>query len=98
MISGGASDAGFAQNLANKMGVPVEAPTDLVWAGSARRQRSGLVLHRVGLVSGHDQHAGKASTSSRRFLGEIVIKASAASDSVTDESGLTATVSRRARN
>ncbi|WP_259758239.1 hemagglutinin repeat-containing protein [Pseudomonas sp. GCEP-101] len=28
----GACDAGFAQNLANKMGVPVKAPTDLVWA------------------------------------------------------------------
>ncbi|WP_221733461.1 hypothetical protein [Pseudomonas baetica] len=24
--------AGFAQNLANKMGVPVKAPTNLVWA------------------------------------------------------------------
>ena len=30
--STGACDAGFAQNLANKMGVPVQAPTDLVWA------------------------------------------------------------------
>jgi filamentous hemagglutinin len=28
----GACDTGFAQNLANKMGVSVEAPTDLVWA------------------------------------------------------------------
>jgi filamentous hemagglutinin len=28
----GACDAGFAQNLANKMGVPVKAPTNLVWA------------------------------------------------------------------
>ena len=28
----GACDAGFAQNLANKMGVPVQAPTELVWA------------------------------------------------------------------
>jgi len=28
----GACDVGFAQNLANKMGVPVQAPTDLVWA------------------------------------------------------------------
>ena len=28
----GACDAGFAQNLANKMGVSVEAPTNLVWA------------------------------------------------------------------
>lgn len=30
--STGACEAGFAQNLANKMGVPVQAPTDLVWA------------------------------------------------------------------
>jgi hypothetical protein len=30
--STGACDTGFAQNLANKMGVPVQAPTDLVWA------------------------------------------------------------------
>ncbi|WP_260300191.1 hemagglutinin repeat-containing protein [Xanthomonas arboricola] len=28
----GSCDLGFAQNLANKMGVPVKAPTDLVWA------------------------------------------------------------------
>lgn len=28
----GACDKGFAQNLANKMGVPVQAPTDVVWA------------------------------------------------------------------
>ncbi|WP_267269552.1 DUF637 domain-containing protein [Pseudomonas protegens] len=28
----GACDAGFAQNLANKMGVAVKAPTNLVWA------------------------------------------------------------------
>lgn len=28
----GACDAGFAQNLANKMGVPVQAPTEIVWA------------------------------------------------------------------
>lgn len=28
----GACDTGFAQNLANKMGVPVQAPTNLVWA------------------------------------------------------------------
>jgi hypothetical protein len=28
----GACDAGFAQNLANKMGVTVSAPTELVWA------------------------------------------------------------------
>ncbi|WP_445571470.1 VENN motif pre-toxin domain-containing protein [Pseudomonas sp. E102] len=28
----GACDTGFAQNLANKMGVPVKAPTSLVWA------------------------------------------------------------------
>lgn len=28
----GACDSGFAQNLANKMGVPVKAPTNLVWA------------------------------------------------------------------
>jgi hypothetical protein len=28
----GACDAGFAQNLANKMGVPVQAPTEVVWA------------------------------------------------------------------
>ncbi|WP_455911152.1 hemagglutinin repeat-containing protein [Pseudomonas putida] len=28
----GACDAGFAQSLANKMGVPVKAPTNLVWA------------------------------------------------------------------
>lgn len=27
-----ACDTGFAQNLANKMGVPVKAPTKLVWA------------------------------------------------------------------
>lgn len=30
--STGSCNAGFAQNLANKMGVPVQAPTDLVWA------------------------------------------------------------------
>ncbi len=30
--STGACDTGFAQNLANKMGIPVQAPTDLVWA------------------------------------------------------------------
>ncbi|MDK1398377.1 hypothetical protein QN071_23140 [Pseudomonas protegens] len=28
----GACDTGFAQNLANKMGVAVKAPTNLVWA------------------------------------------------------------------
>ncbi|WP_254780421.1 DUF637 domain-containing protein, partial [Pseudomonas azotoformans] len=28
----GGCDTGFAQNLANKMGVPVKAPTNLVWA------------------------------------------------------------------
>ena len=28
----GTCSTGFAQNLANKMGVPVQAPTDLVWA------------------------------------------------------------------
>lgn len=28
----GARDAGFAQNLSNKLGVPVQAPTELVWA------------------------------------------------------------------
>ncbi|MFN4291832.1 MAG: hypothetical protein ACK4E7_13270 [Permianibacter sp.] len=28
----GACDVGFAQNLANKLNVPVQAPTDLVWA------------------------------------------------------------------
>ncbi len=28
----GACDAGFAQSLANKMGVSVKAPTNLVWA------------------------------------------------------------------
>ncbi|MCD2511654.1 hemagglutinin repeat-containing protein [Comamonas endophytica] len=28
----GACNTGFAQNLANKMGVPVQAPSDLVWA------------------------------------------------------------------
>ncbi|WP_408951235.1 hemagglutinin repeat-containing protein [Lysobacter sp. Hz 25] len=28
----GACDAGFAQNLANKMNVPVQAPTDIIWA------------------------------------------------------------------
>lgn len=30
----GACDTGFAQNLANKMKTPVQAPTDLVWAYS----------------------------------------------------------------
>lgn len=30
--STGACDVGFAQNLPNKLGVTVEAPTDLVWA------------------------------------------------------------------
>ncbi|MEG0343509.1 MAG: VENN motif pre-toxin domain-containing protein [Acinetobacter sp.] len=30
--STGSCDVGFAQNLANKMGVPVQAPTDLVWS------------------------------------------------------------------
>lgn len=30
--SSGACDSGFAQNLANKMGVPVEALANLVWA------------------------------------------------------------------
>ncbi|OLU29573.1 DUF637 domain-containing protein [Pseudomonas sp. PA27(2017)] len=33
----GACDTGFAQNLANKMGVPVKAPTSLVWAYSDGR-------------------------------------------------------------
>jgi len=28
----GACDTGFAQNMANKMGKAIEAPTDLVWA------------------------------------------------------------------
>jgi len=28
----GACDVGFAQNLANKLNVPVQAPTELVWA------------------------------------------------------------------
>ena len=28
----GACDTGFAQNLANKMNVPVQVPTELVWA------------------------------------------------------------------
>ncbi len=32
LASLGACDSSFAQNLANKMGVPVEAPTNLVWA------------------------------------------------------------------
>lgn len=30
--STGGCDTGFAQNLANKLGVPVKAPTDLLWA------------------------------------------------------------------
>ena len=30
--STGACDTGFAQNLANKLGVEVHAPTDLLWA------------------------------------------------------------------
>jgi hypothetical protein len=29
--SAGKKDFGFAQNLANKMGVPVKAPTDTLW-------------------------------------------------------------------
>ena len=32
-----ACDTGFAQNLANKMGVPVKAPTKLVWAYGDRK-------------------------------------------------------------
>ena len=30
----GTCNAGFAQNLANKMGIPVQAPSELVWADS----------------------------------------------------------------
>lgn len=30
--STGKCDTGFAQNLANKLGVPVQAPSDLIWA------------------------------------------------------------------
>ncbi|MCR4783859.1 MAG: rhsG core protein with extension [bacterium] len=30
----GKLDTGFAQNLANKLNVPVQAPTDILWATS----------------------------------------------------------------
>lgn len=35
--STGKLDTGFAQNLANKLNVPVQAPTDILWARSSGR-------------------------------------------------------------
>ena len=47
--STGACDTGFAQNLANKLGVEVHAPTDLLWA-----YRDGRMLVAPRGVNGPD--------------------------------------------
>ena len=57
----GACDAGFAQNLINKMGVPVQAPAELVWAYGNGRIAGGV----MSLIAGNDVNitAGQASQS-----------------------------------
>lgn len=60
--STGKIESGFAQNLANKLNVPVKAPTDLLWATPSGRHYVAAGIERNGYLVDDLSHKGSFKT------------------------------------